>query len=469
MKSVGNTNRIKHVVVLMMENRSFDHMLGFSGIPGIEGLTGSESNPLPDGRSVQVSRDASYSGDLEMDPGHEVPDVLEQLFGESKQPSPQSRPNNGFALNYARQTYSTPGGPFQVSHPENVMKCYSPEKLPVLDTLAREYAVCDHWFSSLPGPTWPNRFFAHAATSQGVVGDNPIVARTIFDSLSQKHLPWKIYYHDSCQAMAIVNLWEKAFFRSCFRGVTNFFQDAAAGSLPSYSFIEPRYHHQMDRAGRILQPSNDQHPPYFPGFSTDIRYGEVLISQVYQALRRSPAWEQSLLAVVYDEHGGLYDHVLPPDHMPAPGKKTQARKPYFDFTRLGFRVPAVLISPLIPRGTVDKTIYDHSSIPATIENIFGLEPLTERDAQASSFTRVVSLDAPRQNTPDSLPVPQVPVHYPEYVFDPGRARLFAGTMKTALAQFSLKAFQSLNSLKHNAWKIVLERNRRTQAGIALEG
>lgn len=186
-------DNIKHLIVLMLENRSFDHMLGYSGIPGIDGLQGNESNLDSSGNAITVSMDAKYAGDYRVDPGHHFPDVTEQLFEKPQVPSTAKPTMGGFVKNYQAQ----PGGSLVASR--RVMKCFDPRKLPALTGLAKEYAICDRWFSSVPGPTLPNRAFAHAATSLGHVDMNPIAywnIVTLYERLNDEGVSSRVYSHD---------------------------------------------------------------------------------------------------------------------------------------------------------------------------------------------------------------------------------------------------------------------------------
>ena len=402
-------DRIKHVFVLMLENRSFDHMLGFSRITGADAITGQptstegvaparDQNISPDGKPIPVSYPAEWA--LAHDPGHEFPDVREQLCGTGG--TYPNINNSGFASNYAK---------VDPEHPGDVMKCYAPEQLPVINALAREFAVCDHWFSSMPGPTWPNRFFIHAASSAGL-DHSPTNANiassllingykfengTIYDRLGDEGLNWTIYKGDPFpQALAISGMTLRL-AEGRFREFKDFSQDVQDPNYStSYAFIEPDYHVAADFAG-----GNSQHP------KDDVTRGETLLKLTYEAIRNSPHWESSLLMVVYDEHGGFYDHVPPPRAV-APGDPTtdpENNRYNFDFTQLGVRVPAIIVSPLIPRGIIDHGVYDHTSALATIEHIFGLPPLTERDRQANPFNHLLSLDVPRTDAPCTLPDP----------------------------------------------------------------
>jgi phospholipase C len=381
---------IKQIVVLMLENRSFDHMLGFTKSPGfpIDGLTGDEQNypdPLrPSGEPVKVSPTAIYVPDLDPGPGHEFGNVTRQLHGADPAPNPSLGSNIGFVADYEMVSSPARGG--------NVMKCLAAGRLPVLETLAKEFAICDKWFSSLPGPTWPNRLFAHCATSAGYVDGNvrPYNMRSIFDSLSKASVDWRIYYHDIPQTLSLVG--QRKYFFSKYELFGDAFQrDCRNGLLPPYSFIEPRYFNRGD------DRANDQHPIH------GVVAGELLLAQVYEAVRASPQWNDIMLIVTWDEHGGFYDHA-PPEAATPPDNYTQ----HFDFASYGVRVPAVVVSPLMPRNTISNDTYDHSSIPATVRSVFALpESLTQRDYHANMLDGLCSVPTPRSDTPTTLPRPVV--------------------------------------------------------------
>jgi phospholipase C len=378
------TTKIENIVVLVLENRSFDHMLGF--LPGVNGLKGDEGNHTdpasPGSPFIQVSRDAQYLGDLDIDPSHEVTNVNEQLFGSFAGPQPGGAHNIGFVSNYARQ--QDKDGNF--ANGPNIMKCFDPAKLPVLTKLAKEFAVCDRWHSSVPGQTWPNRFFLHCATSDGFVDNQPrhYGMRTIYENIMGVGLKWAIYFHDFPQSLALANLTDSALAGN-FRFFPEFFQDLKNGTLPNYSFLEPRYFNFLS------WKANDQHPPH------DVQLGDHLIADVYEQLRQSSYWNKSLLVILWDEHGGIYDHELPPPAVNPDGKVSI--DPPFAFDRLGLRVPAVLVSPLIAKGTVDSTLYDHTSLLATVRELFNLpDALTERDRRANTFTALLD-NALRKDKP----------------------------------------------------------------------
>src|SRR6266542_1984353 len=345
-------------------------MLGFVSLPDprqkLDGLTGRESNPAsppnPDDR-VTVSRATTANAYVtDPSPGHSFDDATVQLFGQRQVPDPPVPRNNGFVLSYSEQP--GPGGrPIGLAAGRSIMQCLDPDLVPVISSLARNFVVCDRWFSSVPGPTWPNRFFSHAATANGLL-DTPETAgqlrstffgspyrmRSIFENLMDAGHTWKIYYDDYAQTFALRNLHR---YGDRFARFDAFARDVGHGTLPDYSFIE----------------------------------GEKLIASVYDTLRGAETiWRRCLFVLLYDEHGGFYDHVPPPAALVPDA--TSAATPHFRFDRLGVRVPAILVSPWVGEGVADHTTYDHTSLPATIKTMFGLPHfLTARDAAAATFDR----------------------------------------------------------------------------------
>lgn len=239
------------------------------------------------------------------------------------------------------------------------MYYFKQSDLPVLTTLALEFAVCDRWFSSLPGPSIPNRAFAHFGTSFGRVDMNPIYApgniKSVYSRLinANPKRTAKVYYYDTTGSTRdVANLLQKQ--PELFGTYSQFLDDCKNGYLPDYSFIEPNFNdHETDSGVAI---ANDQYPAHH------VQQGELFIAEVYNAIRLNPnVWFHSILLITYSTHGGIYDHVRPPAATPdgfvAPPDQTGTGKE-FTFDRLGVRVPAVIVSPYIPRGTVDHTVYD---------------------------------------------------------------------------------------------------------------
>jgi hypothetical protein len=231
---------------------------------------------------------------------------------------------------------------------------------------------------------------------------------TIFDRLNAKCIPWKIYYGDfpplvmslkGINTEDAINGWTRI---GTMLDYLNDLSEAEDDDFPNYCFIEPHYGALSD-----FVDGNSQH---LLGGTPD---GEALIKFLYETLRASRIWETSALIVIYDEHGGFYDHVVPPDDVPEVrppgderryqswGKSLHSRT--FEFDRLGIRIPAVIVSPLIERGAIDSTIYDHSSVIATLGKRFGFRSLTNRDLHANTFDRVFTRAAPRADAPNTLP------------------------------------------------------------------
>ncbi len=390
-----NQARIEHLIVLMLENRAFDHMLGYLEYPagtGFEGIRGKEAqygNPMPDGSTANPGPNASY--DIDPGPSHSHDAVMHQLLGNNPRTRPYQITNKGFAADYE---VVSPG------HGAEALHCFQPGQLPVLATLAQNFAVCDHWFCSVPGATWPNRNFAHSATSDGEVN---IVMReyhnkTVFEQLSEANRDWAVYYEGfPAETMAFVNTWDPQGqnWLQRFKPIQNLYRAIQYDRLPHYAFVEP------DMLGR---ETNSQHPSM--GGEVNFKAGEQFIWRLYNTLRANmPVFEKTLLLISYDEHGGFFDHFAPPQgpEWSVPQVYHEPNSDYtFSFDLLGLRVPAVLVSPWIAPGTVDHTIYDHASIPATARKIarIDLPPLTPRDARANTFDGVLNLDAPRTDLPD---------------------------------------------------------------------
>jgi phospholipase C len=423
---------ITHVFAVILENHSFDNMFAMSGIPGITAATTTNSNSY-NGNTYNVQSSAPLS--MPTDPGHEFNDVLEQLAGPTATyprggGAYPAVNNSGFAANYATSTTEGPKPPPQ--DVGDIMACFATRsQLPVMYQLATEFALCDCWYSSLPGPTWPNRFFIHGASSSGL-DDSPKKSQigqwespgggfqfphgSIYQALSRAGIPYR-FYNDSAGAPTWLSLYSDdpnngssigaVAQVAALKGVTllgvnslkNFASDLQGPYPYPYTFIEPHY---GDLTSTYAGGSS-QHP------MDDVYGGEHLLAAVYAAIRNSPYWNTSLLIITYDEHGGFYDSVNPPGGARAPGDNP----PYgysthgFTFEQYGVRVPAIVVSPLIPAGTVDHTAYDHSSVPKTLERLWGLGPLTNRDAAAFDVLHLLSLATPRVcpislNTPAPL-------------------------------------------------------------------
>jgi len=411
---------IRHVVVLMLENRSFDSMLGwlYPGDADFAGLTLGEYNAYG-GTKYGVWNESTMTPETACiptpDPGESFTDMNFQLFGAAgRDGDPPTM--GGFAENYAGQPPSSDGVP----QARDVMHFYTPEQVPVISALARAFGVCDQWHASAPCQTWPNRFFAHTGTARGFVDNKtfpiPFPAPSLFHRLEKADQTWRVYFHDMPHSALLGDVWLYALFH--FRFFSQFLADAHAGALPSYSFIEPRYFSDLF----LNNIPNDEHPPH------NVLYGEQLIADVYNALRSSPCWKNTLLIITYDEHGGCYDHVVPPAAVPPDAHGEHG----FAFDAYGVRVPAVIVSPYIPPGSRIRPPpsaggptypFDHTSIIATVRELFlpGDPPLTDRDAHAPSLLSALTLPTPSNDGPvvvtASLSQPE-----PEAVQDRASAR-----------------------------------------------
>ena len=393
-------DNLKHLVVLMMENRSFDHMLGglWKENHAIDGLRGDESNPDTTGTIVKVQPKAKYQSQLTPDPDHDFAPVDLQIFNGGDVPNMQ-----GFITSFFNKQRN-------VEHSRNVMYYFAPEKLPVLTTLAREYAVFNRWFSSIPGPTLCNRAFAHYGTSFGHVGMELFYAnqkfKSIYDRVLDKGKLAKLYYFDQVSStLEVVNLLQNQ--PQLFATYPQFLDDCKAGTLPDYCFVEPNYSDHDGPGGQLI--ASDQHPDHH------VAEGERFIASIYQAIRKNPAlWASTALLITYDEHGGIYDHVPPPACMPdgfvAQPKDTKTGEP-FHFDRLGVRVPAILVSPWVQKGTVvhrradgTERIFEHASIPATVSKWllpgFNDNDRSPREAAAETFLDLLSLSVMRPDCPE---------------------------------------------------------------------
>ncbi|MQL95247.1 hypothetical protein Taro_027914 [Colocasia esculenta] len=405
--SHGAQQPIKNVVVLVLENRSFDHMLGWmkrSVNPAINGLTGAECNRVtatdPSSPPVCVSDDAQF---VVSDPGHSFEAVLEQVFGSTGSLSGAGVPRVPSMSGFVQQASTV-----SPNLTRAVMRAFRPEKLPVYAALVREFAVFDRWFSSIPGPTQPNRLFVYSATSHGATSHvktdmaRGYPQRSIFDSLYDAGLDFGIYAESIPSTLFFRNL-RKLKYAFKFHRFGAFKEHARQGRLRSLSVVEPRY---FDLLG---EEADDDHPAH------DVANGQRLVKEVYEALRGSPQWNQSLLIITYDEHGGFFDHVATPYRgVPSPDGIRGPAPFHFAFDRLGVRVPTIMVSPWIKKGMVvsrangptGTSEYEHSSIPATIRRLFDLNSpfLTRRDAWAGTFEHVVAgLASPRTDCPEFLP------------------------------------------------------------------
>jgi phospholipase C len=399
-----------HIIVLMLENRSFDHLFGYLGIG--EGLQGAGAvQYLKPGDKKSQAFSSKEGGDytaIGQGPSHSLKETNMQLFGVTK-PSPQvsaaKPPMNGFVASFhTALQYDLKRQPTN-NELQQVMNVFDPAQLPVLSTLAKNFVLCDHWFSDVPGPTMPNRAYMHAATSQGYTYNAnwkpKFTCKTLYDRINaKKGATWRSYSHDQDDILELYPYLKKDETNHVsFEG--NFVNDVAGDKLATYSFITPAF------LGKHGTPVNSMHAP------ADVRPAEKLVADVYGVLRANPdVWKKTLLIVLFDECGGYYDHVAPPATVSPDGIKGRMDESFlvpFDFQRLGLRVPCILVSPWFD-AAVDSTPYSHSSIIGSVIDAYGLPGgyLTKRDAKANKLTKYLAKDATRKwrtNTPVlTLPV-----------------------------------------------------------------
>jgi phospholipase C len=317
--------------------------------------------------------------------------VDQQIFN-GDQSNPRVASMQGFVQNYFEQQQD-------VAHSQKIMYYFTQQNLPVLTSLAINFAVFNRWFASIPGPTLCNRAFAHYGTSFGQVGMNVFYpqGKSIYERLQDAGHTAKLYYFDQqSSSLEVVNLLQHQ--PQLFATYDQFLADCKSGTLSDYSFIEPNYTDHDNDDGEQL--ASDQHPDH------NVQAGEIYIASVYNAILGNPAlWASTALLVVYDEHGGIFDHVPPPDCIPdgySAGPANTGLNETFNFNRLGVRVPAVLISPWIAKGTVigADRIFEHASIPATATSHFigNYAARTPREQAAQTFLDLLSLDAMRTDS-----------------------------------------------------------------------
>jgi phospholipase C len=431
-------HRFDHVVVAMFENRSFDNLLGYLYGPGerpaFEGVVGRNlSNPIPSyALGAERGNVPMHPSDImdspDPDPGEEHPHTNTQLFGTvnpegnrfvragkmampfNAPPGPENEPTMmGFVTDYINSFRTEMGRLPRYEEYAQIISCHTPAELPVLSTLARQFACFDHWFCEVPSQTFTNRSFFHAATSSGFVVNEPFAnfplhndAETIFERLESAGQTWKVYF-DPIQIVSLTGLIHarrlERYFPTHFCPLDDFYLDAAKGTLPAYSFIEPS----------LIPPHSDMHPPitarfrrrlFFLPHPSAIAGGESLLAKVYEAVRASASpggsrWENTLLIITFDEHGGTYDHV-PPPRAPPPDPAAPAGQMGFRFDRSGVRIPTLAISAWIEPGTLVQSEYRSTSVIRTLRERWSLgPPLTGRDAVAADIGPVLTRTSPR--------------------------------------------------------------------------
>lgn len=418
-------NEIRNWVVVMFENRSFDNLLGhLPHIPTEDGIRDREIVlPYPKGQ-VRLHPSTNFTDPIP-DPGEEYASVNVQVYGRflpesnaGKAPyrmfpnfmdAPYNAPEagteptmDGFALDFYYSGQWETGAELTDAQMQSVGGVFTPESAPVINTLAREYAVFTHWHSDAPTCTFPNRSFFHAGTSGGRL-DNDITydyawdfdVDNLFNRATEAGVSWAAYFDPSQKvpvtAINLAGARHRKMWKEHSRTLDQFHADASAGTLPAYSWVEPKM---------LFGELNDYHPP------TDIRAAEVFLADVYASVRNSPQWESTALVIMFDEHGGCYDHVPPPATV-SPDDLPGAHG--FAFDRLGVRVPAIIISAWTERETVITDLHTNTSMTSTLREALGLGgPFTKRDAWAKPALAAFNRTTARTDRPEVRPLPFTP-------------------------------------------------------------
>mmetsp|Transcript_8767 Transcript_8767/g.12986 ORF Transcript_8767/g.12986 Transcript_8767/m.12986 type:complete len:589 (+) Transcript_8767:72-1838(+) len=451
--------KVDTFIVLMLENRSFDSIMGYlytkeemknnPQLANFEGVVGKNiSNPVPkfaqrDGEPTTVPvHPYSNVWGPDPDPGEIYSNVNTQLYStvnpetnRFKDPKEMLKPYNspyddkdpsmkGFVEDYINHFHvEITGKEGDVSNIpsyekyKDVMGSYTPEVVPVISKLAKEFAVFDHWHCSVPSQTFCNRSFFHAASSSGRVMNNPYWdwaisnadAKTFYEQLDENNISWAIYYDESqvMPAELLIHMERLTpFFESNFKTMSSFYDDIKNGTLPTYCFIEPR----------LLYNYNNYHPPVrikgWEFLPSNVLNGEILVANVYDAIRNSPKRDNILFTITFDEHGGLHDHVPPPKTVPP--KENMVGQQDFKFDRLGVRVPTIMISSWTKKNSLVSNTLQHSSFISSLrkKKLNIEEDLTDRDKYAPiiPFDDVLSRDTPR--TAPDYPAPGDPNVWP---------------------------------------------------------
>jgi phospholipase C len=352
---------VDHIVVVMMENHSFDNILGALGRGDVlaRGPDGLPDATNPDGRGNRIrSFQMSTPCQLDGKPSQSWNASHIQFSGGT---------NQGFVI--------SDSGPVAMGY-------WTPADLPFTNSLAATFPVADRYFSSVLAQTYPNRRYLVAGTSLGLIDDTFPTALppngTVFDLLDRHGISWKNYYSTLPTAGVFISSLSHPSIAAGLAPIAQYYADCASGDLPGFSLVDPDFDKQSEEDPQ------------------DIQYGDAFLAQVVNAVLSGPKWARSLLVWTYDEHGGYYDHVPPPaavtpddvSPMLAPTDVPGA------FDRLGFRVPAGLVSPYARKGHVSHSVYDHTSVLRLVETKWNLPALTRRDAAANDLLDMVDFSRP---------------------------------------------------------------------------
>jgi phospholipase C len=414
--------QVQNIVVVMLENRSLDNMCGWlynptpqpslvlpaGSSPSFNGVNSTLWNPSnvtyfggQPAIQVPVGNGTASTTVPDPDPEETFNNITYQLFGPEVPGTSPTWPNQGFVVNYENAAGSTAN---------QIMQCYNPSQVPVISSLAQNFAISDAWYASVPSQTWPNRCFVHAGTSNGNVNNGATPdpydwdVPNIFTVLESIGVDWRVYSDTditpSLTRTMFPNLWGIS-LENHFSGFGDFQDDCSSGSLPPYSFLEPSF---------LFEP-NDEHPPH------DVTAGEQFLYAIWQAVSAAPSWPSGkiLLVITYDEHGGCYDHVMPPWNATIPDAASNPGDSGFYFNRFGVRVPTVVVSPYVKPGTVFRSPgsvpYDHTSILATLRDWLGISSadmlLSARIAAAPTLAQVLTLPSPGPTPTIAQPIQAV--------------------------------------------------------------
>ncbi len=357
----ARARRIEHVVVVMMENRSFDHMLGW--VPGADGRQAGLVFADESGATTATHALApDFQGCGHPDPDHSFQGGRIEYSGGACDGWLRAGDNDEYAVGYYREA-----------------------ELPFYSRAVRRFVTLDRYFSATMASTFANRIYQHAAQTDRLANTLALsTLPTIWDRLADAGVEGRYYYSD----LPFLALWGVK-YRPISRPIEAFVEDAVSGDLPAVAFVDPRF------LGEEEGVSGDDHP------HADIRNGQAFLDTIYRAVTHSPDWQSTVLVINYDEWGGFYDHVPPPERPIPPADLAAGATDGL----LGFRTPAVVISPWAPEGTVSHAELDHTSVLKMIETRWNLAPLTVRDAGARDLADV--LDFGRRSTAPA-PAFQVP-------------------------------------------------------------
>ncbi|KAK5805785.1 hypothetical protein VI817_000043 [Penicillium citrinum] len=409
--TASGLSNIKNVVVLVQENLSFDHFFGGltynSSIDGV--VDGKYCNPsnISDLASPKVCAKNTAQNIASEDPNHSIAGGNMQIFG-SYHPLIGDKPAMQGFITEQRASYEQDN----LTRAAEVINYFTPNHIPVFNAIAENFVLFDRWFAAVPGPTNPNRAYLTSGTSYGhgmnddAFNQSALPQRSIFEQLSERGISWANYENSTRSNPPFLP--DALFYkwtansdngRSRIHPIDQFYKDASAGDLPSFSWINPECCNYMS-----------MHPP------SPINMGENFVKGIYEAIRGSPQWNETLFILTFDEHGGFADHVSPPEDVPPGDSLTYTEtapdgEPYtFHFNRLGIRVPTMLISPWVSKGLVQNKPADgrgeftHTSILKFLSDLWGLDILTPRVDWSPSLSDFIGSEF-REDTPVNLPAP----------------------------------------------------------------